>query len=313
MGLSKKNRHSNRASVSVVVVTRNRPNQLNDLLMSLHKSKFGNFELIIIDQSDQPIFDQINNKKRFNSLKYFFQDKKGLSVGRNLGVHKSTGDIICFTDDDCIVDKLWINNIVKAFDKKNVVGVFGQVLPYKPGIHKNKLCPCVINKNTETIIEKPTVHYKYIGFGNNMAFKREAFTKHGYFNDLLGVGSLGMSAEDAEYALRLLMKNEKLLSTNKVNIYHNRWLSHNDFEQQNKLYLCGEIACYAYLGIKGFIFGKEVVFSDIVSLTQSYKKSIKRLFAFKLISIKYFSKALSDSYHILRGLLVAVLLTIREY
>ena len=40
----------------------------------------------------------------------------GLSRAYNNGVRRTTGEILVFTDDDCLVEPDWITNIVKAFD-----------------------------------------------------------------------------------------------------------------------------------------------------------------------------------------------------
>ncbi len=39
----------------------------------------------------------------------------GLSKAYNNGISRSTGEIIVFTDDDCIVEPDWITTIVDAF------------------------------------------------------------------------------------------------------------------------------------------------------------------------------------------------------
>ncbi|MEM5814266.1 MAG: glycosyltransferase, partial [Candidatus Aenigmatarchaeota archaeon] len=50
---------------------------------------------------------------------------KGPAVQRNFGVSKARGDVVLFTDSDCIPDKDWVCEMVRPFGNKNVVGVSG--------------------------------------------------------------------------------------------------------------------------------------------------------------------------------------------
>ena len=47
-------------------------------------------------------------------LHYLHVTEAGLSRARNTGIRETTGSIIAFTDDDCIVPDHWIADIVRA-------------------------------------------------------------------------------------------------------------------------------------------------------------------------------------------------------
>lgn len=265
--------------ISVCINTKNRANQLIQCLRSILRNDFSDFEIIVVDQSNQENTVQIT--RFINSIyqiKYFFNTKKGVSSSKNLALDKTLGEIISFTDDDCLVDKEWLKNIYKTFQKKKeIVGVFGKVLPYKPQLHKGQICPCIYFKKKENIISKPCFHGQDIGFGNNMAFKRQVFNEVGGFKEWLGIESIGKAAEDAEFALRLLTKNYKLLYSPKIKVYHNRWLTKDEFRRQSLSYSCGEIACYGYFAFQGKKFGQEVI-------AESFLKSQTKLInSFQLI------------------------------
>ena len=137
--------------ISVIICTRNRPIQVNLCLKSILNSKYYNYELVVVDQSENLITKNSLKKIRNNKIKYFHQDSKGLTKARNLGIKKANGSLLVFTDDDCIVSRNWLTKIYKIFQYKHIEIVFGQTLPYKPFLHKNQYCPAI------TIIQKRQV------------------------------------------------------------------------------------------------------------------------------------------------------------
>jgi len=96
-----------------------------------------------------------------------------------------------------------------------------------------------------------------------MAFKKEVFNKIGDFREWLGPGSIGSNAEDAEFALRCLIKGYKLFYDPNIVVYHNCWLTKKLFRKRRLSYICGEVACYSYLGFCGLQLGRRVAKNNL--------------------------------------------------
>ena len=145
-----------------------------------------------------------------------------------------------------------------------------------------------------------------IGYGNNMSYRAEAFTKLGLFKEWLSIGSLGKSAEDAEFALRALIKEQKLFFNPQVMIYHNRWLSKAEMKKQNLNYMGGETACYGYFAFLGYKFASQVVIAAFSSSFHQFKLIVKSIL--KIEFNKSFFVDLYDFFNQffarLRGLLI---------
>ncbi len=95
-------------TTTVVIPTHNRPEMLSDLLSSLLECDPLPDEVVVVDDgSTVPVrIDEMQWPFRFQLLR---QDQsRGPGTARNLGVHSSRGDIILFTDDDCLVDPGWV-------------------------------------------------------------------------------------------------------------------------------------------------------------------------------------------------------------
>ncbi|AAM31798.1 glycosyltransferase [Methanosarcina mazei Go1] len=131
--------------VSIVIPTKNRASSLKETLESLFVQTYpsNKYEIIVCDDNssdntEEIVKDLINNTH--NNLRYIKVKSKieGPAKVRNAGIIGSSGEIIGFTDDDCIVSKNWIETAVECFKKhKEACGVYGTVITV--GNCKNKM------------------------------------------------------------------------------------------------------------------------------------------------------------------------------
>lgn len=112
--------NENNLNVSVIISTKNRPGDLATCMKSLNGQTYPSQELIIID-SGNPKLDI--NKFIYDNLNIrYFDSISSLTVARNMGILQSRGDIVLFLDDDVILDKNYIHNVVKIFENYGNVG-----------------------------------------------------------------------------------------------------------------------------------------------------------------------------------------------
>ncbi len=291
--------------ISIIIPTCDRYNHLIKCVKSVLKNNYKSIEIIIIDQSQEPL-KNTEILLKSNKIKYYHLNSKNKSKAINLALKNVNGDITTFTDDDCIVDKDWLRNINKTFQqKKDIIGVFGKVYPYNQEENKDKVCPSIFLNKRKNIIIRPCLHWKNIGFGNNMAYRREIFNKIGGFKEWLGPGSIGIAAEDAEFAIRCLAKGYKLLYNPKIIVYHNRWLTKEECRRQNLFYSCGEVACYGYFGFQELNLGEKVVLDNFKDYFQKIRKAVKYIFTMRLIGFKILFYTTEELFFRLRGLIIS--------
>src|SRR3954468_15997508 len=118
--------------VSAVICTRNRPDKIGNAVASVLACDYPSFELVVIDQSStdatQAVLAPITRSD--SRLRYFHVDEAGLSRAYNSAIRRTDGEIIAFTDDDCIVPATWLRAIVDAFtadDEGDLL--YGRVVP----------------------------------------------------------------------------------------------------------------------------------------------------------------------------------------
>lgn len=116
------------ASLSFVIPTKNRITDLIKTIKSINKQNVLPNELVIIDQSFNNYESRIKSALKNNiKLKYFHEVAiKSLTQAKNFALKKVSGEIIFFLEDDIILSKDFIINILKVFRyKKKLKGVCG--------------------------------------------------------------------------------------------------------------------------------------------------------------------------------------------
>ena len=108
--------------VSVIIPVYNVEKYLNTCVQSVVRQSYNNLEIIIIDDGATDASPQIcdnwgNADERVNVYHY---ENGGLSVARNRGLKKATGDYIVFLDsDDYYLTNDAIKEMVHAIEKEN--------------------------------------------------------------------------------------------------------------------------------------------------------------------------------------------------
>jgi len=113
--------------VSVVICTRDRPDDIARCLASLRYQTRVPDEVVVVDNASR---DQRTREAVLAAgATYLREDREGLDFARNTGVAAATGDLIIFTDDDVLLDPHWLERMTAAFDDPAIGAVTGLVLP----------------------------------------------------------------------------------------------------------------------------------------------------------------------------------------
>ena len=115
--------------VSIIIPAKNASATLSQCLNSLRRLNYPACEVIVINDGSTDETPAI--LAAYPEVTVLSTSGIGPSACRNLGLEKAQGTCIAFTDADCIVDKEWLNELLKGFTFcENVVGVGGtQLIP----------------------------------------------------------------------------------------------------------------------------------------------------------------------------------------
>jgi GT2 family glycosyltransferase len=169
--------------------------------------------IVIIEETDSPVPIEILN------VKYVAIPRHNLGYGfaRNKAIEASEGEIIAFTDDDCIVEVNWLKEIVRPLVEDSAAGAAaGAVL----------VGPCGQVGKCENILGFPGGGIKYVHQAGtkitswptfstcNCAIRRACIEKAGGFNENLVCGG-----EDEDLSRRI-RKNHHILYNSAAQVYH---------------------------------------------------------------------------------------------
>ena len=198
--------------ISIIIPTYKRANFLEECLDSILNQSINKkiYEVIVIsDGFDKNTDDVIKNFKKYNNLKYFKKQHGGPASARNKGLKYVKGEIITFLDDDCVADKNWIKNIIRAHQKyKNALAIGGYIKPYKSNFISEFGCSL---EEREHITDK---NYFLSSLINNTSYKNSVIKLFKKFDESFITG------EDVEFNYRLYKKGIKTLFIKDILIKH---------------------------------------------------------------------------------------------
>lgn len=193
----------NTKGVSVIIPTINRAEVLLDTIKDILKQDFTDFEVIVVDQSDDINRNAIELLKNSSvPCRYFKANFKGLPQARNFGLQKASSDIILYIDDDIRCNTDLVKNHYKAHLHTGATLIAGGIT--EDGDIANSKIAGNFNRWTATAVSNFSStkagwcsHAK----GCNFSVKRQAFTNVGGVDENLSIGAA--LYEESELALRL--------------------------------------------------------------------------------------------------------------
>lgn len=122
--------------ITVVIPTYRRPDLLEKCLQAVARQSYPNdrFEVIVVSDGPDGQTERIvqAEKHRHPGLRLSFaslSEQRGPAAARNAGWRQGIGELVVFTDDDCIPSMLWLEEYAKAFrgHAGNAVAFTGKV------------------------------------------------------------------------------------------------------------------------------------------------------------------------------------------
>lgn len=106
-------------TVSVIVPTYRRPQQLVECLKALSKQDYDRecWELIVVDDGGNELAENLLDLPDLpGSRALIHKVNGGPASARNAGAARAVGKFLVFIDDDCICEKNWLSEMVKALN-----------------------------------------------------------------------------------------------------------------------------------------------------------------------------------------------------
>ncbi|MCF6237887.1 MAG: glycosyltransferase [Candidatus Marinimicrobia bacterium] len=170
--------------VSVIIPVYNSKESLDTLLPALEKQSLARntFEVIVVDDdSSEDVVGHIQTN--YPKIRAIRQKRGGSYVARNTGVAASLGDILVFTDADCIPDPGWLRNGLDALNNRGADVVAG-------GVTVDIDDPHSVVQRYDARFNLKQSFYAILGFGvtANLFVKKDVYTRVGGFDSTLYSG-----------------------------------------------------------------------------------------------------------------------------
>lgn len=223
--------------ISVVICTCNRGESLRKVLAGLARQynvNFISYEVVVVDNNSADNTKQVCEEYLAlypGVFRYIHEGRQGKTFALNTGVRASAGDIIAFTDDDVVIDRMWLLSVKQAFTANPGCKAFGgRVAPVWPdsvpewimkeGAFKN-IGGAIVEHDLGEMVTGYHVDGVHFPCGANMFFSKDIFTQYGGFNEELNRGvTIIPMLEDIELCRRLLNNNENMSYIPDAVIYH---------------------------------------------------------------------------------------------
>ena len=239
--------------VSVVVPAYNAEKTIQKCLDSLLRIDYPFYEIVVVDDgSTDGTWDILRKYSAANSnVKCIRQKNKGPAAARNRGVRKSIGEVIFFTDSDCIVPRDWVTRLLRYFGDESI------------GAAGGSLKPATVNSIFEQFDQKRRENL----YGNikrfidalptcNLAVRRNVFEEVGGFDESFKCAS----AEDYDLCYRMRDRGYKIFYDPEVSVLH--------YHSQDIRSLLRRGYIHGREGVKLRAKGKYPMYKEVISLAK---------------------------------------------
>ena len=275
-------------SVTVIVPVRNGELTIQSLLESLQKLEYNRnkVEVIVVDGNST---DKTKEIVKQYPVMLIIENRKGLNLARNVGIKNGNGEIVAFTDADCIVPPNWITKIVENFKDPKVSCVGGSAKALGSDFVSQyadnsivRLMP-FFRKREELEKVKPFFRHPV---GCNMAYRKKVAEEVGYFDENIQYGF-----DEVEFAGRVCKAGYKMVLDPNVLVWHKHRSTLGEFLKQNFQYGKGSglvlkrnrlrdaVSQWSFVGLLGFVSWLLIV-SSLLFLNITSSSSILFWFLF---------------------------------
>ncbi|MDP8955767.1 MAG: glycosyltransferase [Actinomycetota bacterium] len=212
-----------RPFVSVVVPVRNGAETLGDCLASILATDFpeDRREVLVVDNGSSDGTAEVIRKF---AVRCVIEPRRGLSNARNRGIAAARGEILAFTDADCVVAKSWLRELTTGFDDPEVFAVAGEMIAFPPTTPAERYFAMRKPSHTQWALAARRPWFMFA----SAAVRSEAFERVGLFDPWFKGGS-----EDIDIAWRFYAAGLEVRSCPQAVVFHrNRTKLRQLFRQQ---------------------------------------------------------------------------------
>ncbi|MFT5878539.1 MAG: glycosyltransferase involved in cell wall biosynthesis, partial [Dokdonia sp.] len=213
---------------SAIIPLYNRPEEIDELLESLTKQSYANFEVVIIE--DGSIHDAKSVISKYSeklNIQYHFKENTGQGFARNVGFEIAKGDYFVIFDSDAIIPSHYFQAVEDYLNNTYVDAFGGPDAAHESFTSVQK----AISYSMTSLFTTGGIRGRESHVGQfhprsfNMGLSRKVYEEVGGF-------VITRMGEDIEFSIRIINNGFKTALIPNAFIYHKRRTSLNQFYSQ---------------------------------------------------------------------------------
>ncbi len=211
-------------SRSIVVCTRDRPEDLERCLAAVCPSAGPGAEVLVVDNA--PSDDRTALLSKGFPVRYTLEPRRGLNWARTRGAEEACGEIIVYIDDDAIPRNGWLDALLEPFSNPEVAAVTGLIMPAElendaqEGFERYCGFARGFCRKEYTADKESPLAAANVGAGACMAIRRRLVNDHGLFRAELDCGTATRSGGDTYAFYRLLSHGYRIVYNPDAVVWH---------------------------------------------------------------------------------------------
>jgi len=217
-------------SFSIIIPVYNRPDEVAELLESLTKQIFKDFEVIVVEDGSSVLSEKVSrNYMGLLNLKYFYKENTGPGLSRNYGMQKAGGNYFIILDSDVVLPENYMQTVHNELSK-DFTDAFGgpdAAAPDFSPIQKAINYAMTSWLTTGGIRGKGQKLDKFYPRSFNMGISKKVFQQTGGFSAM-------RYGEDIDLSIRMMKAGFRTKLLSKAFVYHKRRNNWRNFFNQVK-------------------------------------------------------------------------------
>ena len=227
--------------VSIIVCSYNGGKTLKECLESLDLLNYPDYEIVLVDDGSKDntqelvkdfeqarVLRSLDSGRTLPSFMNIVQPNMGLSYARNAGAHASAGEVIAYTDSDCMADPDWLYYMVGTLLSGDYCGVGGPNIS-PPAVNWVQAAVSAAPGGPSHVLLTDVVAEHIPGC--NMAFHRWAFMSVGGFDT-----EYRKAGDDVDFCWRLQTNGGVIAFSPSAIVWHYRRFTLQAFKKQQEGY-----------------------------------------------------------------------------
>jgi GT2 family glycosyltransferase len=216
---------------SIIIPTHNSLSLLEQCIYDIRRFTNTPFEIIVVDNGSTD--GTLAYLKREEIIFISLPTNRGFCIACNAGLRIASGDGLLLLNNDVIVSRRWLSNMLACLSSSEEIGIVGPMTNFASGIQQHPLDYTTVDQFHQITMEsnRPDPNkWRSVNriIGMCFLFKRQLLESIGYLDEQYSPGHF----EDDDYCYRARLKGYRLMIAGDTYVHHHGSVSFSKYGKQ---------------------------------------------------------------------------------